>query len=259
MLKRTFMHLPRVGPATELHLWRQGLQTWDDLLAARRVPGVSPGRLARHQRHLEESLAHLDQPAYFSRRLPAAERWRLFDQYRPRTAYLDIETTGANWPHLTVTVIGLYDGRDFQQFVLGQNLQDFLAHIDAYPVLVTFNGSQFDLPVLEAVFGRPFPQAHIDLRFVLARLGYKGGLKKIEPRFGLQRPAELEGLDGYDAVLLWERARRGDAAALETLLAYNREDVINLETLMEQAYQLARQRTLAQIASADPHFNSSQK
>ncbi len=247
MLKRTFIHLPRLGPATELHLWRQGLETWEDLLAARRVPGMQPGRLAGHQRHLEESLAHVDQPTYFSCRLPAAERWRLFQQYRPHTAYLDIETTGASWPHLIVTVIGLYDGREFYQFVLGQNLQDFSDHIDAYQMLVTFNGSQFDLPVLQAVFGRPFFQAHIDLRFVLARLGYKGGLKKIEPRFGLQRPSDLEGLDGYDAVLLWQRAQRGDAAALDTLLAYNREDVINLETLMEQAYHLAARRTLAHL------------
>ncbi|MGQ9920716.1 MAG: ribonuclease H-like domain-containing protein [Desulfobacca sp.] len=245
MLKRTFIHLARVGPATERHLWRQGIETWEDLLAARHVPGVHPGRLAAYQRQLEDSLAHLDQAIYFSRRLPAAERWRLFQQYRSRTAYLDIETTGASWPHLTVTVIGLFDGRNFQQFVLGQNLQDFLGHIDAFQMLVTFNGSQFDLPVLQAVFGRVFSQAHIDLRFVLARLGFKGGLKKIEPHFGLQRPTELEGLDGYDAVLLWQRARRGDVAALDTLLAYNREDVINLETLMEQAYHLAARRTLA--------------
>ncbi len=247
MLKRTFIHLPRVGPATELHLWRQGIETWEDLLAARQVPGLNPARLASIQRHLEPSLDHLDQPVYFSNRLPAAERWRLFQQYRNRTAYLDIETTGASWPHLTVTVIGLYDGRKFYQFVLGKNLRNFLKVIDEYEVLVTFNGSQFDLPVLQAVFGRPFGQAHIDLRFVLARLGYKGGLKKIEPRFGLERPADLEGLDGYDAVLLWQRAQRGDAAAFQTLLAYNREDVINLETLMEQAYHLASRRVLAHL------------
>jgi uncharacterized protein YprB with RNaseH-like and TPR domain len=247
MLKRTFIHLPQIGPTTELRLWRQGLAIWEDLLGARHVPGFSPGRLALIHRHLEESQANLDRPAYFSRRLPAAERWRLFGQYQDRTAYLDIETTGASWPHLTVTVIGLYDGRDFYQFVLGQNLHDFLELVDAQQVLVTFNGSQFDLPVLQAFFGRPFPHAHIDLRPVLARLGYKGGLKKIEPRFGLQRPTDVEGLNGYDAVLLWQRAQRGDTAAGEKLMAYNRADVINLETLMVQAYELACRHTLAPL------------
>ena len=113
-------------------------------------------------------------------------------------------------------------------------------------MLVTFNGSQFDLPVLQAFFGgRPFRQTHIDLRFVLARLGFKGGLKKIEPRFGLNRPPDLAGLDGYDAVLLWERVRRGDRVARDLLLRYNQEDVVNLESLMIQAYQLASQRALA--------------
>lgn len=248
MLKRTFIHLPHIGPATELRLWRQGFHTWEDLLAAREVAGFSPGRLAGQQRLLEQSLAHLDQPTYFSSRLAGADRWRLFDQYRLQTAYLDIETTGATWPHLTVTVIGLYDGRTFYQFVLGENLWDFLELIDRYQVLVTFNGSQFDLPVLQAFFGQRFPQAHIDLRFVLARLGYKGGLKKIEPRFGLHRPPDLEGLDGYDAVLLWQRAQRGDSQALDTLRRYNREDVINLETLMIEAYQRACRRTLAQVS-----------
>ena len=50
-------------------------------------------RLAALQRDLGRILGHLDQPVYFSSRLPANEQWRLFKQYRPRTAYLDIETT----------------------------------------------------------------------------------------------------------------------------------------------------------------------
>ena len=246
MLKRTFIHLPKVGPATEVNFWQQGLCNWEDFLAARVVSGLSQARLATLQCDLENSLGHLDQPAYFGSRLPASERWRLFKQYRPRTAYLDIETTGANWPNLSVTVIGLYDGRTFHQFVLDENILDFLDIIDEFQMLVTFNGSQFDLPVLQAFFGgRPFRQTHIDLRFVLARLGFKGGLKKIEPRFGLFRAPDLAGLDGYDAVLLWERARRGNRIARDLLLRYNREDVINLESLMVQAYQLASQRALA--------------
>jgi uncharacterized protein YprB with RNaseH-like and TPR domain len=246
MLKRTFIHLPKVGPATELYFWREGFHTWEDFLGARAIPGLSQTRLAALQRDLEHSLGHLDQPAYFGSRLPAGERWRLFKQYRPRTAYLDIETTGANWPNLSVTVIGLYDGRTFHQFVLGENILDFLGIIDEFQMLVTFNGSQFDLPVLQAFFGgRPFRQTHIDLRFVLARLGFKGGLKKIEPRFGLFRAPDLAGLDGYDAVLLWERAQRGNRIARDLLLRYNQEDVINLESLMVQAYQLASQRALA--------------
>jgi uncharacterized protein YprB with RNaseH-like and TPR domain len=51
-------------------------------------------------------------------------------------------------------------------------------------------------------------------------------------------------MDGYEAVLLWDRHCRGDYSALPTLLTYNREDVVNMETLMEGAFQLAETRLL---------------
>ena len=56
------------------------------------------------------------------------------------------------------------------------------------------------------------PAAHVDLRFLMARLGFKGGLEKIEPRFGIRRPKAVNGMDGYMAVLLWQRYQRGDKA-----------------------------------------------
>jgi uncharacterized protein YprB with RNaseH-like and TPR domain len=82
----------------------------------------------------------------------------------------------------------------------------------------------------------------VDLRFLLARLGFKGGLKKIEPHFGIHRPDEVDGMDGYMAVILWDRYRRGDTGALDLLLSYNREDVVNLEVLMDAAFGMYRER-----------------
>ena len=45
MLKHTFIHLPGVGPRREGHFWRQGLATWEDFLAAKRLRGLSRDRL----------------------------------------------------------------------------------------------------------------------------------------------------------------------------------------------------------------------
>ena len=39
------------------------------------------------------------------------------------------------------------------------------------------------------------------------------------------------------AVLLWQRYQRGDKGALDLLLSYNREDVVNLEVLMDGAFR----------------------
>ncbi len=244
MLKRTFIHLPGVGPRREAHFWRQGVETWEDFLAAERVAGLSRERFRFLKRDLRDSAAHAAMPGYFAERLQAAEHWRLFRAF-PRVGYLDIETTGTFWPGLLVTVVGLYDGATMRQYVQGFNLREFPKAVQDFDMLVTFNGTQFDLPVLRSYFpDLVLPPLHVDLRFLLARLGYKGGLKKIEPRFGIQRPNEVDGMDGYMAVILWGRYQRGDRTSLDLLLKYNREDVINLEVLMARAFEMQRERLL---------------
>ena len=86
-------------------------------------------------------------------------------------------------------------------------------------------------------------QTHIDLRYVMKDLGYAGGLKGCEKHLGLDR-GELAGIDGYAAVLLWAEYRNtGNRRALETLLAYNIQDAVNLEILMVEAYNMNLQRT----------------
>jgi uncharacterized protein YprB with RNaseH-like and TPR domain len=253
MLKRTYIHLPGVGPRSEAHFWRIGLHHWEDFLGVSRVRGFSPERLGRLKEDLEQCLTRVDEPAYFAARLATPEYWRLWRHFRPRAAYLDIETTGIIWPGLQVTVVGLYDGARLRQFVHGYDLREFPEVLASFDLVITYSGTQFDLPVLRAYFpGLRVPPVHIDLRFLLARLGYRGGLKRIEPHFGIHRPPEVEGLDGYMAVLLWERYQRGDDTALSLLLKYNREDVVNLEVLMDAAFRLHVERLLNAVALPSP-------
>ena len=54
----------------------------------------------------------------------------------------------------------------------------------------------------------------------------------------------MDGVDGYFAVLLWgDYQETHNEKALETLLAYNIEDVLKLEELMVLAYNLNLQDT----------------
>ena len=54
----------------------------------------------------------------------------------------------------------------------------------------------------------------------------------------------MEGVDGYFAILLWEECLRNrNPKALETLLAYNIQDVVNLEFLMILSYNLKLKET----------------
>jgi uncharacterized protein YprB with RNaseH-like and TPR domain len=137
-----------------------------------------------------------------------------------------------------ITTISVYDGNDIYCYVRGRNLADFRHDIQRYKLLVTYNGKCFDLPVIEHSFDLELTAAHIDLRYTLNSLGYLGGLKKCEKQFGIDR-GKLDGVDGYYAILLWEDyVRNRNERALETLLAYNIQDVVNLETLMVGAYNM---------------------
>ncbi|MCC7374460.1 MAG: ribonuclease H-like domain-containing protein [Verrucomicrobiales bacterium] len=177
-------------------------------------------------------------PAFFAATLPSNESWRLFSEFREAAAYVDIETTGLGGPGDHITTIALYDGLTIRHYVHGQNLEAFAQDIQEYRLLVTYNGKCFDLPMLRAAFGLPLDQAHIDLRYVLASLGFKGGLKSCERQLGLDR-GDLRNVDGFFAVLLWhDYQSRGNPHALETLLAYNIRDVVNLEPLLVKAYNL---------------------
>jgi len=93
-------------------------------------------------------------------------------------------------------------------------------------------------PLHRTTLGFRPPQVHIDLRYVLKDLGYTGGLKAIERRFGMA-VTSWKALTASWRVLLWREYRRsGNEKALETLLAYNVQDVLNLEVLMVRSYNL---------------------
>lgn len=244
MLEHTFCHIPRLSAKTEQRIWEAGVPSWDAAQAedAPKIPRVKWDTL---RPHLEESAAQLriGNAHYFADLLPVREHWRLFPHFRHSLAYLDIETTGMSGLYDKVSVISIYDGQKIRSYIAGENLNEFALDVAAYDVLVTFNGKSFDLPFLRQNLGLEFPQVHIDLRFVLNRLGFTGGLKRCEHLLGLSR-GELDGVDGFMAVSLWrDYVMRYNPRALDTLLAYNVEDVVNLETLFVKVYNLYLQRT----------------
>src|SRR5208283_5541565 len=74
---------------------------------------------------------------------------------------------------------------------------------------------------------------HRDLMYDCWRCNLKGGFKAVERQLGIAR--QLQEVDGYEAVLLWQRYRKhNDRVALARLLEYNKEDVMNLLQLKQR-------------------------
>lgn len=248
MLNETFLHLPGIGPSKERRLWRDGIRTWGDVADG----GLSPGMGSQYKEVLTRCLAEADEGCWdtVATLLSHGEHWRALvhcnsDGVAPlRWLALDIETTGVRPPANRTTVVGICGhATDFEPVALvadqrdwAESLADYLVASD---VLLTFNGRQFDVPFLEDDLRRyhlEFPPFHVDLYFTLRRLGITGGLKKIQQQLGFCRDEDLEDLNGYAAVLLWQAHRRGKPGALETLTRYCLEDVVVLLDLAANAY-----------------------
>jgi uncharacterized protein len=201
--------------------------------------------LGRSRRSLEDG-----EHQYFQKMLGQSEAWRAYPEFKGRCVFLDIETDGGQ-SGSSITTIGLWDGREFRCLLKDQDAGNFADIISHYSMIVTFFGTGFDLPVLQRAFRNlRLDQIHLDLCPMLRKLGYKGGLKRIEKEFGIQRSPETEGLTGLDAVRLWRRYRAlGDERSLDRLIAYNREDCVNLEALADRAYEKLKQLTYLPAAS----------
>jgi hypothetical protein len=260
MLKNTFIHIQGIGPITEQCIWESGIRDWDAFSEGVAVP-IPPGRKRLLSMGIEESRLHFGQkrPVYFAQRLPSNQSWRLFPDFRDCTAYLDIETTGLDWDLGSITTIALYDGQSIKTYVRDRNLNDFVEDIEKYKVIVSYNGKCFDIPFIERYFNISMNHAHIDLRYIFQSLGFSGGLKGLERQLGMDR-GDLSDIDGYFAVLLWnEYVKNRNPGALETLLAYNVQDTVSLETLMVAAYNMKIKETpffgTHQISSPVSPFN----
>jgi uncharacterized protein YprB with RNaseH-like and TPR domain len=234
VIRSTFRLVSGIGPWAEGQIWKAGIGTWDELPASpARIlsPRLDP-RLRDAVAQAADRLAARDADA-LATLVPRTERWRLFGAFADEAAYLDIETDGGD----TVTVIGILDARGPRVLLAGRDLDDFPAVAAGWKLLVTYNGLSFDVPLLRRRFPgwRP-PLAHVDLRHVWHRLGHRGGLKLLEHENGIVRPAHLDGLDGRDAIVLWQRHLAGDAGATRVLVDYNLRDTVNLRPLAERGY-----------------------
>lgn len=159
---------------------------------------------------------------------------------QPTEAYLDIETTGLSLSDCNITVIGIHicnsNSSRFTQLV-GKDItkQSILETLQGVNILYTYNGSRFDLPFIHNRLGVNLAKVftHIDLMYHCWRKNLYGGLKSVERQLGIER--RLLGIDGYEAIKLWWRyVDSFDQEALDTLLQYNKEDVVNLRSLKDK-------------------------
>jgi uncharacterized protein YprB with RNaseH-like and TPR domain len=250
MIQHSFVHLPGIGPETERRFWSSGVLTWNDLqtnidqlFGTKRAQQIA---LALQEGVTAHESGELE---YFQHRLKPSDMWRLLPSFLRQgfageIAYLDIETTGLGHPPecASTTIAVLFRGRlEVEHAHERKRLLMKELERDAR-LFVTFNGSTFDLPFLRREFRVEFRQPHIDLRFWMASLGRRGGLKSVQKTFPNVPQRKYMDIDGFDAVRLWNLHRHAVPNALESLKAYNAEDTLVLEHLIYCGLNLEAER-----------------
>ncbi len=236
MLEESFIFLPGVLEKTEQKLWQEGIHTWDHLLDANSVPGVSKERLIFWKNRIREIRRRVDSPdglRVLSRLFGNRFSWRTYKEVMDEPRFIDIETTEyAN----EITVVGISDGDFYQAFVKGVNLdtRTLRRALQGATCLITFNGSSFDLPIIQRNFPGVLPEVpHLDVRHICAQAGLKGGLKAIERNLMISRASAIRDADGTDAIFLWHSYVLGNEESLKDLIDYNAADVLNLQPLLD--------------------------
>ena len=110
--------------------------------------------------------------------------------------------------------------------------ESILEALQGVKVIYTYNGSRFDLPFIYDHLGIDLSELfeHRDLMYHCWQNNLYGGFKAVERQLGIRR--QLTEVNGFEAIRLWWRyVNDYDEVALAQLLAYNKEDVVNLRTL----------------------------
>lgn len=234
MLRSTFLHLKGVGAKTEKSLWQRGITKWEDYPVDcdqySLLSDLSPSS------PLCSSIAAYKSGdmSFFANALPSSALYRVALEFPEETLFLDIETTGLSIYYDVVTLVGWSVGDKFSVHINGQDDTELRDALQKAKVIVTFNGTMFDLKFLNEHYpDLEIPPVHVDLRFLAKRVGLSGGQKKIEKLLGFSRDEDVAEMLGEAAPILWHKYRRGETDALRRLIAYNHEDVEGMKTILD--------------------------
>lgn len=238
MLLSTFQHIKGIGKTSESSLWEKGITTWD------KYKKINGQQLSLFEKEtispIDESFEALNNNdlSFFAERLPKSLYYRIGLIYPEDTIFLDIETTGLSLYYDQITLVGWSLGRKYGVYLKDQSEKPLLDALKSAKIIVTFNGTIFDIKFLQKTFPNIYiPPVHIDLRFFAKRAGYSGGQKVIEDEIKFERPNDIKGMEGESAPILWYKYRRGDQSALKQLIEYNHSDVEGMKHILDRSLE----------------------
>lgn len=251
MIRNSFIFLDKINKKTEQNLYKQGILSWDDFLKKDKIKGISKLRKSFYDKKIKEASSQLkeDNYIYLSKIFKNKNSWRLYDHFKEEACFLDIETISVSSTKSQLVLVGLYNGNETKTMIKDINLdfKQLKIELDKFKMIITFNGNVFDIPYLNKCYKDIIKdKILLDLKVVCDQLKLKGGLKNIEKTLGIKRTNKIvEDIKGGDPLTLFKMAKgSNNPYYLNLLIEYNKEDVVNLETIANKTIQKLKEKTL---------------
>ncbi len=235
LIKSTFCHLPGISLDGEMSLWRKGIKTWDDLLCDGAVHWNDEyyHKVLHVIKESNQALKSKDIDFFF-KVMPESELYRLYPDFKDSFYFLDIETEGLH-EDAEITCFSILHKKKMNSFLISDGFMQAENELHKIKVILTFNGTDFDIPRLQRKFPDFSPPYHIDLMQTLRDNGFSGGLKDLTKRFGWNSKNDEVILNGAEAAKFYEEYKStGNKTLIEELVSYNKEDVFMLQFLVRR-------------------------
>lgn len=170
-----------------------------------------------------------------------------------RLLFFDLETTGLSGGTGTLAFLAAIARRTDKALVVrqyfladypgeGDYLDAVLRHFDDESIIVTYNGSSFDLPLLRTrciMNGRRPPAVlHLDALFAARRLWkrvYGGASLGLLERMLLDREREEDVPGALIPSLYFSYLKKGDETLMNAVMAHNADDVATLAAILSRS------------------------
>ncbi len=251
MLIKTFLHLAGFTKKREKELWDKGVRNWTlfNRLKERHIHslGFKPQIYNKYRDFIKKSQSNLrvKNHLFFSNFLPKEETWRLYPEFSKDTCFMNVLTSGRCASQHDIGMITVSSNKKVTNFVQGQNLDEkhLKKELSKYKVVVTFDGSKFDMPFIQNKFPKiKIDHIQLELRKLYSKI-HKENIYQIKHQINSQLGMEINDHKAMQMVSKWKK--NDDNILLNKLKNYSRINNLSMNYLLNNIYKTLSRRALA--------------
>lgn len=241
LLYISLIQVSHVSVKREENYWKKGIVSIEDLISSsQRQLSLFPSALECEVAYLMNDAGHnVDKIAsIFEKKSGKKDFYRIAYSVPEYILFLDIETTGLSPVYHYITMVGWMMNGKYGCWIAGTDPTELKEVCHKAKMIVTFNGTRFDVKFLNNAFPdlNIADKPNLDLMHFCKRFGFVRGQKNIENELKFNRPKDIQDCNGKEAIALWYKFIFGEDSALDLLIEYNFYDISGMTYILDKIF-----------------------